>query len=145
MIRSVFWLGATGLGVFLVKALRPASYTYPRAQALLGTPQDFALPSVTFFAAYQAWVIRNTRGFYALKAVCPHLGCKPDWQAASQGFHCPCHGSRFAADGALLAGPSLKPLERLPLRLQHNQLLLVLKSEGEPQAQDLFVPYETLS
>ena len=121
--------------------MRPPDYVYPRSEALLGAPQVFALPSVTFFAAYQAWLVRNAEGFYALKAVCPHLGCKPDWQAATQGFQCPCHGSRFAADGALLAGPSLKPLERLPLRLHNNQLLLVLKNEGTPQPQDLFIPY----
>lgn len=121
-----------------MKVLRPEHYTYPQSLAALGSPDRFALPSVTFLAAYQAWVIRNTEGFYALKAVCPHLGCKPDWRPETEGFHCPCHGSRFAVDGALLEGPSLKPLNRLPLRLEKNQLFLVLK----PSDQDaLFVSY----
>lgn len=113
--------------MFLVRTLRPESYRYPQSLVALGAPEHFALPSVTFLAAYQAWVIRNTEGFYALKAVCPHLGCKPDWKPETQGFHCPCHGSRFASDGGLLEGPSLKPLPRLPLRLERNQLFLVLK------------------
>jgi Rieske Fe-S protein len=111
----------------LVKVLRPESYRYQQPLAALGAPEHFALPSVTFLAAYQAWIIRNAEGFYALKAVCPHLGCKPDWKPETQGFHCPCHGSRFASDGALLEGPSLKPLDRLPLRLEKNQLFLVLQ------------------
>lgn len=118
--------------------LRPDPYVHSQSLADLGSPEHFLLPSVTFLAAYQAWIVRNTEGFYALKAVCPHLGCKPDWNPESKGFHCPCHGSRFAADGALLEGPSLRPLNRLPLRLEKNQLFLVLK----PTDQDaLFVNY----
>ena len=115
------------MGLFLVKVLRPEDYRYHQSVAALGDAERFALPSVTFLAAYQAWIVRNAEGFYALKAVCPHLGCKPDWKPETQGFHCPCHGSRFASDGALLEGPSLKPLSRLPLRLERDQLFLVLK------------------
>lgn len=144
MIRSAFWLGATGLGILLVKALRPAQYTYTQAQAVLGEPDSFALPSVTFFAAYQAWLIRNPQGFYALKAVCPHLGCKPDWRADTGAFLCPCHGSRFAADGSLLQGPSLKPLQRLPLRWDNKQIALVL-DENVTAAAETFLPYGNAS
>lgn len=126
------------MGLLLVKVLRPENYHYSQSLAALGNPEHFELHSVTFLAAYQAWIIRNREGFYALKAVCPHLGCKPDWKPENGSFHCPCHGSRFAADGALLEGPSLKPLNRLPLRLEKNQIFLVLK----PNDQDaLFLTY----
>ncbi len=121
------------MGLFLVNVLKPDAYRYRQSLAPLGTPEQFALPSVTFLAAYQAWIIRNTEGFYALKAVCPHLGCKPDWQPEVQGFHCPCHGSRFAANGALVEGPSLKPLSPLPLRFERDQLFLVLKPSAREQ------------
>lgn len=37
---------------------------------------------------------------------CPHLGCALRWNRAEHSWDCPCHGSRFAADGALLEGPA---------------------------------------
>lgn len=56
---------------------------------------------------------RNGRE-HRLNAVCPHMGCVVRWNVAEQTWDCPCHGSRFAVDGSLLAGPAEQGLERLP-------------------------------
>lgn len=40
------------------------------------------------------------------KPRCPHLGCALKWNAAEHSWDCPCHGSRFAADGKLLNNPA---------------------------------------
>jgi len=50
---------------------------------------------------------------YALDPVCPHAGCVVDWNNAETSWDCPCHGSRFAPNGALLTGPARKGLEPL--------------------------------
>ncbi len=53
-------------------------------------------------------LFRKDGRVYAISTVCTHLGCivKP----APDGFDCPCHGSKFAPDGAVLRGPAPKGL-----------------------------------
>jgi len=48
----------------------------------------------------------------ALDGRCTHMGC-PVALDDTGGFRCPCHGGRFDADGAPLAGPPKSPLVRL--------------------------------
>lgn len=45
-----------------------------------------------------------------LSAVCTHLGGILRWNDAEKSWDCPLHGSRFAADGALLEGPAVRDL-----------------------------------
>ncbi len=61
-------------------------------------------------------VHRDDKGqLRALSARCTHLGCLVGWNRADRTWECPCHGSQFAADGALLQAPANDPLEPLPL------------------------------
>ena len=39
---------------------------------------------------------------------CPHMGCALKYNAAERSWDCPCHGSRFAEDGALLDNPAMR-------------------------------------
>ncbi|WP_341394575.1 FAD-dependent oxidoreductase [Arthrobacter sp. G119Y2] len=47
-----------------------------------------------------------------VSAICPHLGGVLSWNDAEASWDCPLHGSRFAADGALLEGPAVRGLDR---------------------------------
>ncbi|MFQ3583559.1 MAG: cytochrome b6-f complex iron-sulfur subunit [Cyanobacteriota bacterium] len=42
---------------------------------------------------------------------CTHLGCTFPWNPNAQEFQCPCHGSRYAADGSVIRGPAPLPLK----------------------------------
>ncbi len=48
-------------------------------------------------------------------AVCTHLGCHVQWNEEERSWDCPCHGSRFDVDGAVLNGPAISGLEEVPL------------------------------
>jgi Rieske Fe-S protein len=50
--------------------------------------------------------------FHLLTPVCTHMGCLVTWNPAERSWDCPCHGSRYGIDGAVLEGPAVEPLER---------------------------------
>jgi glycine/D-amino acid oxidase-like deaminating enzyme/nitrite reductase/ring-hydroxylating ferredoxin subunit len=58
-------------------------------------------------------VARDEKGqLFALSPVCTHLGCIVHWNGVEKTWDCPCHGSRFAIEGAVINGPAVGALER---------------------------------
>jgi glycine/D-amino acid oxidase-like deaminating enzyme/nitrite reductase/ring-hydroxylating ferredoxin subunit len=52
-------------------------------------------------------IFRNVGGkIHRLSAVCPHLGCVVAWNSTERTWDCPCHGSKYRADGRVYQGPA---------------------------------------
>lgn len=63
------------------------------------------------------WLVNTPAGLLGLHKACTHLECLCDWNEQNRQFVCPCHGSRFAEDGAYLEGPAPRSLDRFMLRI----------------------------
>jgi nucleotide-binding universal stress UspA family protein/nitrite reductase/ring-hydroxylating ferredoxin subunit len=50
-----------------------------------------------------------------LSPKCKHLGCTVGWNPTLGTWDCPCHGSRYAADGTVIRGPTQRPLDRVEI------------------------------
>lgn len=71
-------------------------------------------------------VMRRGGRFQAVSLVCTHLGCTVS--VGPSGMLCPCHGSRFDASGAVLAGPARRPLPHLPVVERGDLLEITVES-----------------
>ncbi|HSO49158.1 MAG TPA: ubiquinol-cytochrome c reductase iron-sulfur subunit [Acidimicrobiia bacterium] len=59
-------------------------------------------------------------GLMALFQRCVHLGCRVPWCAPSQGFECPCHGSKYNSIGEYFGGPAPRNLDRFVVEIRGN-------------------------
>ncbi len=97
--------------VGMLKLPKAAVLPSPSKKFRVALPESLA-PGEPFLAPGRPVVlVRDGEGVYAVSRVCTHLGCIV--QPSPSGFDCPCHGSRFSADGAVLKGPAPKPLKWL--------------------------------
>jgi len=128
-LTSMAWLLGTARFMF------PNILTEPPSTFKVGPPSDFPPGAVSdkFKAQFGVWVVNGEYNgqpqIYALRTVCTHLGCTPNWLEGEQKFKCPCHGSGFYKDGINFEGPAPRPLERYSIRLADDGQLEVSKSK----------------
>jgi cytochrome b6-f complex iron-sulfur subunit len=119
----------------LARFMFPNVLTEPPSRFKVGFPSNFPPGSVDekFKAQFGVWVVNaeynGQAQIVALKSVCTHLGCTPNWLDGEQKFKCPCHGSGFYKDGINFEGPAPRPLERYAIRLADDGQLEVDKSK----------------
>ncbi len=138
-LATTFGLWTLGTARFMF----PNILTEPPSKFKVGFPSNFAPGQVDtrFVAQFGVWVVNYEYNgkpeIYALRTVCTHLGCTPNWLEGEQKFKCPCHGSGFYKDGINFEGPAPRPLERYAIRLADDGQLeidkskLVLEEKGE--------------
>lgn len=126
-----FWTAVGAAVVGMIKLPKPSVMPEASSRVKLGPPYDFLPGAFRYFEEKNLFVFGDAEGVYALSAVCTHLGCivnrtKEGW------FDCPCHGSRFEADGRVIAGPAPRNLEWLEVWQAPNGLLYADVSKTVP-------------
>lgn len=66
----------------------------------------------------------EAEGLQALFQRCVHLGCRVPWCGPSQGFECPCHGSKYNALGEYFAGPAPRNLDRFVVEIRSGNFVI---------------------
>jgi len=64
----------------------------------------------------------------ALSTECTHRGCEVE--PSTDRLVCPCHGSEFDLEGAVLQGPAERPLLRFAVRELPDRLVIELTARG---------------
>jgi nitrite reductase/ring-hydroxylating ferredoxin subunit len=139
--------GLAGFGWQSFRSLIPNVLYEPPQKFKIGLPVNLA-EGVTFLEDKRLYVFKEGKSFYAISAACTHLGCTVKYtklnrpkQVEIDGekksvpfeFHCPCHGSKFYADGTNFAGPAPRPLQwhKLEVSPDDGQLVVDMNSEVE--------------
>lgn len=83
------------------------------------------------------------RGVMALFQRCVHLGCRVPFCQPSQGFECPCHGSKYSLVGEYFAGPAPRNLDRFIIEINASDELIIKTGSivQTPRAPVLTVKY----
>jgi Rieske Fe-S protein len=69
----------------------------------------------------------TAESFLALSSVCPHLGCRVQWEGHNDRFFCPCHNGVFDPSGKAVSGPPAadgQDLSRYPLQVVDGALYI---------------------
>jgi menaquinol-cytochrome c reductase iron-sulfur subunit len=140
-------LGAGATGFQTVRALIPDVLYEASERFKIGQPTQIS-EGVTFIEDRRLYVFKEGKSFYAISGSCTHLGCTVKYTKLNQPkdveiggqtkkinfeFHCPCHGSKFYADGTNFAGPAPRPLRwyKLEQSPDDGQLIVDLGEEVE--------------
>lgn len=109
LIGSALGLVALGIATVSEQFMLPSLTTPRRAPAVIPPENAPALGQGIYVPAARAYLMRDEQGYFALSAICTHLGCLVEQSGA--GLQCPCHGSQYDQVGRNLTGPASRPLD----------------------------------
>ena len=128
-------IAATGTAVFAYQFLSPNVLYEPSPIVSAGKPEGYPEDSVTLDVNSGIYLIHTKQGFFALSAICTHLGCMTAWKPELGIIACPCHGSKFyvldpkKTPGEKIEGPAPRPLPWLEVKLGDDGDLMVDRSK----------------
>ena len=120
-------LGATAIAACSGSGTKDATTTSASAAPTGGKPgvlaQTAQVPVGAGVIVGDVVLTQPTAGvFKGLSTECPHKGCAVSAVADGE-ITCPCHGSAFGLDGAVLKGPATKPLAPVAVTVQGEDIV----------------------
>ena len=95
----------------------------PEARAYVVPYPEAAIPAAK--NVYAESVLPGIEaGLVALVQKCPHLGCRVPWCQTSQGFECPCPGSKYNRVGEKKGGPAPRGMDRFPVSVDGDAVTI---------------------
>jgi len=146
---ALFWPRLTGgfgadIDAGLVSDLQSQVFTPTGAVLPLFIPEAkaYVVPAPIPVSAQFKGKSVEAGGLMALFQRCVHLGCRVPWCSTSQGFECPCHGSKYDAIGEYFAGPAPRNLDRFVVELVDERFIIKTGTVIQtPRAPSLSVEY----
>ncbi len=120
-----------GSSVAIARFFFPRVLFEPPVMVKVGKPSEFLPGTVDsrYKDKHGVWIVRDEEDrLIAIKTVCTHLGCTPNWIESRNKFKCPCHGSGFLRTGLNVEGPAPRPLDRYKIELGDDEQILIDKS-----------------
>jgi len=121
-------IAMAGTAVFAYQFLSPNVLFEPSPIINAGKPESYGLDTVTLDVNSRIYLVHSKEGFFALSAVCTHLGCLTAWKQELGIIACPCHGSKFKKEGEKIEGPAPKPLPWLRTWVNDDGDLMIDRS-----------------
>jgi menaquinol-cytochrome c reductase iron-sulfur subunit len=138
-------LSIGGMAFQGIRSLIPNILYEPSKRFKIGPPMQLA-EGVSFLEDKRLYVFKEGKSFYAIGGACTHLGCTVKYSKLNQPkqverggvkkteafeFLCPCHGSKYRADGTNYAGPAPRPLYwfKLEVSPDDGQLIVDMNTE----------------
>ncbi|MEA5534334.1 ubiquinol-cytochrome c reductase iron-sulfur subunit [Crocosphaera sp. XPORK-15E] len=139
------WVGVGGIASFLpvaIAACSPQTKSPATAPTSSSTGEFQTVGTLTElkekgqilnekFPGGAVLVVENgtdANGLMVVNPTCTHAGCTVTWEADNKIFDCPCHGSKFGADGKVVEGPAKDPLSTYQSKLEGDQILIKAKA-----------------
>ncbi len=98
---------------------RDKKFTLAKKDIPIGTSRVVLVNDKPVIVIYE-----KGKGYIALSSVCTHLGCLVGYEAAKNILVCPCHGGTYDLEGNVLSGPPPRPLSKVPLKVENEQLVI---------------------
>jgi Rieske Fe-S protein len=123
-----------GTGITAIRFLWPEVLFEEESRYRIGKPDEIPVGTLVVLPEQKIYLMHSPEGFFAMSAVCTHLGCLTRYEKEEKRIFCPCHGSRFSTSGEVLAGPAPRPLPRLQLTLEQGTLVVDASKTVKPEA-----------
>ena len=129
LLSGTLLTGAAGIVATIVAYLFPpeqASSALGPRRVKVAKPDEIrpGEGKLTLVDEEPVWVVRLTRGFVAMSALCTHRGCIVKWDPEGRLFRCPCHEGQFDEHGNVVSGLPLRPLTPFRVGLLRGDLFV---------------------